>query len=69
MGAGLRPPRIAVGGGWGTLSEVTFAMRIGRPVVLLEPDRGRDLPLRVAGSAGEAVRIALEAAAAGRRDA
>lgn len=26
---------IAVGGGWGTLSEVAFAMRTGRPVVAL----------------------------------
>jgi uncharacterized protein (TIGR00725 family) len=26
---------IAVGGAWGTLSEIAFAMRIGRPVVVL----------------------------------
>jgi uncharacterized protein (TIGR00725 family) len=26
---------IAVGGGWGTLSEIALAARIGRPVVLL----------------------------------
>ena len=26
---------IAVGGGWGTLSEVALALRLGRPVVLL----------------------------------
>jgi uncharacterized protein (TIGR00725 family) len=26
---------IAVGGGWGTLSEIAFAMRTGRPVVAL----------------------------------
>jgi hypothetical protein len=26
---------IAVGGGWGTLSEIALALRIGRPVVLL----------------------------------
>ncbi len=27
---------IAVGGSWGTLAEIGFAMRLGRPVVLLE---------------------------------
>ena len=27
---------IAIGGGWGTLSEIAFAMRIGRPVALLD---------------------------------
>jgi uncharacterized protein (TIGR00725 family) len=26
---------IAVGGGWGTLSEIALALRLGRPVVLL----------------------------------
>jgi len=28
---------IAVGGSWGTLAEIGFAMRLGRPVVILEP--------------------------------
>jgi uncharacterized protein (TIGR00725 family) len=28
---------IAVGGSWGTLSEIAFAQRLGRPVVILEP--------------------------------
>jgi uncharacterized protein (TIGR00725 family) len=28
---------IAVGGSWGTLAEIAFAMRLGRPVVILEP--------------------------------
>ena len=28
---------IAVGGGWGTLAEIGFAMRLGRPTVILEP--------------------------------
>ena len=28
---------IAVGGSWGTLAEIGFAMRLGRPVVVLEP--------------------------------
>jgi uncharacterized protein (TIGR00725 family) len=27
---------IAVGGAWGTVAEVAFAMRLGRPVVILE---------------------------------
>jgi uncharacterized protein (TIGR00725 family) len=28
---------IAIGGGWGTLSEIAFAKILGRPVVILEP--------------------------------
>lgn len=28
---------IAVGGSWGTLAEIAFAMRLRRPVVILEP--------------------------------
>ena len=28
---------IAVGGAWGTLSEIAFAKILGRPVVILEP--------------------------------
>jgi predicted Rossmann-fold nucleotide-binding protein len=28
---------IAVGGKWGTLSEIAFAKLLGRPVVILEP--------------------------------
>jgi uncharacterized protein (TIGR00725 family) len=28
---------IAVGGSWGTLAEIGFAMRLGRPVVIVEP--------------------------------
>jgi uncharacterized protein (TIGR00725 family) len=28
---------IAVGGSWGTLAEIGFARRLGRPVVVLEP--------------------------------
>jgi len=27
---------IAVGGSWGTLAEIAFAMRLGRPTVILE---------------------------------
>jgi uncharacterized protein (TIGR00725 family) len=28
---------IAIGGSWGTLAEIAFARRLGRPVVVLEP--------------------------------
>jgi predicted Rossmann-fold nucleotide-binding protein len=60
---------IAIGGEWGTLSEVAFAMKVGRPVVLLRPafDLGPGVP--VAHDAREAVDLALRAAAAGRNDA
>jgi uncharacterized protein (TIGR00725 family) len=60
---------IAVGGEWGTLSEVAFAMKVGRPVILLRPpfDLGPGVP--VARDAGEAVDLALRAAVAGRDDA
>ncbi|HSJ25115.1 MAG TPA: TIGR00725 family protein [Longimicrobiales bacterium] len=54
---------IAVGGGWGTLSEVALAMKTGKPVVLLAPDRARDLPVPEAADAADAVRLALDAAA------
>ena len=60
---------VAVGGGWGTLSEVALAAKHGVPVVLLrswgleppspEVDLGR---LHRAESADEAVRLALELA-------
>ena len=59
---------IVVGGGWGTLSEVALALKHGIPVVLLEswslrrPDGRREPLLAAAGSAGEAVRRALEMA-------
>jgi uncharacterized protein (TIGR00725 family) len=50
---------IAVGGGWGTLSEIAFARILERPVVLLAPgwehadtpEDAVDLALRLAGSA------------------
>jgi predicted Rossmann-fold nucleotide-binding protein len=28
---------IAIGGSWGTLTEIAYAKRLGRPVVILEP--------------------------------
>jgi predicted Rossmann-fold nucleotide-binding protein len=57
---------IAVGGAWGTLSEIAFARVLGRPVVVLEPgwavagegverastpEEAVDLALRLAGTA------------------
>jgi uncharacterized protein (TIGR00725 family) len=58
---------IAIGGEWGTMSEIAFAMKIGRPVVLLEPTIGRGLPVDLAASPDDAVRRALDAARATRR--
>ncbi len=60
---------IAVGGGWGTLSEIGLARRLGRPVVLLgswriaepgAPEGASACP--TAASPAAAVRMALEAA-------
>jgi len=48
---------IAIGGGWGTLSEIGLARKKGRSVVGLETWGLEGLP--VADSAEEAVRIAL----------
>lgn len=63
---------IAIGGEWGTLSEIAFARRLGRTVVLLDSwdliGRGTmaEAPgVERAGNPEEAVRLAL--AAAGRR--
>lgn len=61
---------IAIGGEWGTLSEIAFARRIGRTVVTLDSWRveGRGALATAAGiepaeDAASAVRLALEAAA------
>jgi uncharacterized protein (TIGR00725 family) len=48
---------IAIGGGWGTLSEIGLARKKGRPVVGL--DTWEVNGIRVAGSPEEAVRLAL----------
>jgi uncharacterized protein (TIGR00725 family) len=49
---------IAVGGEWGTLAEIAFAARLGRPVVILEPGLDvRGIPR--ASSPGEAVDLIL----------
>jgi uncharacterized protein (TIGR00725 family) len=57
---------IAIGGDWGTLSEIAFARRLERPVIALRswPLRNRagsDLGIFEAKSAEEAVREALSA--------
>jgi uncharacterized protein (TIGR00725 family) len=59
---------IAIGGEWGTLSEIGFARAIGRPVVALRSwtlsgrERMEDAPgILLADSAREAVDLALEA--------
>ena len=49
---------IAVGGRWGTLSEIAFAKLLGRPVVILEP--GWDLEgVERAGTPEQAVELVL----------
>jgi uncharacterized protein (TIGR00725 family) len=49
---------IAVGGSWGTLAEIGFAMRLGRRVVVLEP--GWDVEdLELAATPAEAVDAVL----------
>jgi hypothetical protein len=56
---------IAVGGSWGTLSEIAFARRLGRPVVILEPGWEVEGVPRAADPA-EAVEMALRLAAGPR---
>jgi uncharacterized protein (TIGR00725 family) len=58
---------IAVGGEWGTLSEIAFARKLGRPVVSIQswPLRNRagtDLGIVEAETPEDAVRAAVEAA-------
>jgi uncharacterized protein (TIGR00725 family) len=49
---------IAIGGSWGTLAEIAFASRLGRPVVILEP--GLDVEgIQRAANPEEAVELAL----------
>lgn len=51
---------VAIGGAWGTLSEIALARQMGRPVVALAT---WDLPeLEVVGSPGEAISRAFELA-------
>ena len=59
---------IAVGGGWGTLSEIAMALKHRIPVVTLaswdleRPDGAAEPLLTSAATPEEAVRVALEAA-------
>ena len=50
---------IAVGGAWGTLSEISFAAMLGRRVVILEPGHQVEGVAR-AQSPAEAVQLALQ---------
>ena len=51
---------IAVGGSWGTLAEIGFARRLGRPVVILDPGwKVEGDGIERADSPEEAVELAL----------
>lgn len=54
---------IAVGGSWGTLAEIAFAQRLGRPTVILDPGLAVEGVERAA-TPGEAVEWALAHACA-----
>jgi uncharacterized protein (TIGR00725 family) len=57
---------IAVGGAWGTLSEIAFARVLGRPVVILDPGWAVDGEgVTRAGTPKEAVDLALRLARTG----
>lgn len=64
---------VAIGGGWGTLSEIAMALKQRVPVVLLRswslerPDRAEEPHLHVAETAEGAVELALSLAKARRR--
>lgn len=55
---------IAIGGEWGTLSEIALARKLGVPVVLLRPTLARALDIETVDTAEGAVRRALELARA-----
>lgn len=63
---------VAVGGEYGTLSEIALALKAGIPVVSLDswqltlPETGEAAPIHRAGSPREAVEKALELAQAAR---
>lgn len=57
---------IAVGGEWGTLSEIALARKIGRPVVILGEPPVPGVALPAAEGPAAAARWALEAARKGR---
>jgi hypothetical protein len=57
---------IAVGGSWGTLAEIGFARRLGRPVVVLEPGwKIEGEGVERAATPEEAVTLAVSLARAG----
>jgi len=51
---------IAVGGGWGTLSEIALAHKMGVPVISLGPGPADGMDLETVADPGDAVRLALE---------
>lgn len=53
---------IAIGGEWGTLSEIALAVKMGVPVLRLAPSLGADLAIEEASSPEQAVARALELA-------
>ena len=55
---------IAVGGGWGTLSEIALARKIGIPVVLLGPGPAAGMGLVTSDDPADAVQRALQLAGA-----
>ncbi len=63
---------IAVGGMYGTLSEIALALKTGTPVIGLHPwqltdPQGRPVPIPTAATPEEAVSLALQATRSGRR--
>ena len=58
---------VAVGGGWGTLSEIALARKMGRPVATVGTPPAADLGLPGCGDGASAARWALEAAREHRR--
>ena len=64
--AGSGDAVIAVGGSWGTLAEIAFARRLGRPVVVVEPGWAVDGEgIERAATPEEAVELALSRARSG----
>jgi hypothetical protein len=57
---------VVMGGNWGTVSEIAFAGKLGRPTIVLDPPSVGALGLPSADGAEDAVRWALERAGAGR---
>lgn len=57
---------VAIGGSWGTLSEIALARRMDVPVILLAPTLAADLDLPRAADGAEAVAWAVDAARARR---